>query len=273
MKKVRFMPTVQATYFGEKDDASLCGLFHPAACEKQKDEAVLICYPAPQEVFKTYYVQRSLAIELAQQGFACLRFDYYGTGDSYGNMEEADITRWLRDIQQAYKFLRRKTRTQKVHVFATRLGCLLAAKALEQENIQTMIFWDPIANGQEYLSQINMLHQSLVTRRRYRPPFLHRSNLDSQAVGSALTKVMMDELFQLEFVVPQRLKALHLITNNPADASVQGLRSSCEESLGDFCIHPIADNMGWQDVASFGLQGFPQQLVRSTKAILTEHGI
>ena len=50
---------------------------------------VLICPPVGIELAHSHYVLRCLARELTACGFAVLRFDYAGTGQSAGDMNDS----------------------------------------------------------------------------------------------------------------------------------------------------------------------------------------
>jgi predicted alpha/beta hydrolase len=46
----------------------------------------------------THLVLRELAMALAERGQHVLRFDYRGTGDSFGELGEVTVSDWLEDI-------------------------------------------------------------------------------------------------------------------------------------------------------------------------------
>ena len=66
--------------------------------------------------------------QLAAQGWHVLRFDYFGTGDSAGEFDEADLTGWEADIEQALDELLDMAGARKVALVGLRLGATLAAR-------------------------------------------------------------------------------------------------------------------------------------------------
>jgi len=70
-------------FFYESQDQQIFAIYHPPQ-GAPRGEGVVICYPAPQDIMRSYQAHVQLARLLAQQGFAVLRFDYAGTGDSEG---------------------------------------------------------------------------------------------------------------------------------------------------------------------------------------------
>ena len=67
--------------------------------------AALFFNPYGQEAIRTHRLMRVAADRLARQGVDVLRFDFFGTGDSPGTDEQADISGWTADAMAAHQML------------------------------------------------------------------------------------------------------------------------------------------------------------------------
>jgi pimeloyl-ACP methyl ester carboxylesterase len=125
----------------------LFGIYEPALYKPGKKRAVLLCYPMGNEQIFAYRTIRQLAARLAGVGFHVLRFDYFGTGDSYGDTNEGDIASWSKDIETAIDELRDMTAVAQVSLVGLRLGANLASQiaAKRSSEIAKLVLWDPLA--------------------------------------------------------------------------------------------------------------------------------
>ncbi|MCP4091458.1 MAG: hypothetical protein GY746_16970 [Gammaproteobacteria bacterium] len=100
-----------------------------------------------------------LSDQLAVKGFHVLRFDYFSTGDSAGDDGEACLDDWLGDIQKAILELRDISGVTKVSIIGARLGATLATTAVSSlSNIDSLILWDPVISGKNYIRDITSLN-------------------------------------------------------------------------------------------------------------------
>src|SRR6185369_16185836 len=79
----------------------LFGLYQPPSAGTGNAQCVVLCNPFGQEAIRSHRLLRVLGDRLARAGFAVLRFDYSGTGDSDGDDSEADLGRWVEDVLSA----------------------------------------------------------------------------------------------------------------------------------------------------------------------------
>jgi len=149
-------------FFFTESDRKLFGFIHPPQ-KQNKNIAVLLCYPLGQEYLRVYRSYKLLANQLSLSGAHVLRFDYFGTGDSDGTSEECDLEHWIRDINVAIEELKIKSGVDKVSIIGTRLGATLAAKvSCEREDIDKLVFLDPIIDGKDYIHKLQITHQSML---------------------------------------------------------------------------------------------------------------
>jgi pimeloyl-ACP methyl ester carboxylesterase len=92
---------------------------------------------------------------LAKKGFHVLRFDYRGTGDSTGTLDNVTADAWLDDVGLAVQELRDTANLNKVTVIGLRLGALFAGLgACRRTDVDRLVVWDPVLSGESYASEL-----------------------------------------------------------------------------------------------------------------------
>jgi uncharacterized protein len=117
---------------------------------------VLVCNPFGQEAVRSHRLFRVMAERLVRSGRSVMRFDYFGTGDSAGDEDEADLHGWQLDILQAHDELVQRSGCTRVVWVGARLGGTLALLASAQAETQpaAVLAWDPILDGRVYLDML-----------------------------------------------------------------------------------------------------------------------
>ena len=115
---------------------------------------VVICPPLGIEAICVYFSTRTLADRLAEAGIAVVRFDYDGTGDSFGAQDDAGRTpAWLGSVTAALDALR-GTGIGPVGLVGIRMGALLAATIAEHDrDLAAVVLWDPCISGRSFLRE------------------------------------------------------------------------------------------------------------------------
>ena len=149
------------TFFGPPEK-SVFGVVHMPEDGRVRGTA-LICPPLAKEHFDTVRGLRLLADRIASAGFAVLRFDYYGTGDSALSSERDDIvSQWLESIQHAAAYLRDLSAGD-LAIVGLRAGALLACAALPTiGSVGSVALWDPVGRGKTYLREQSALYTMTV---------------------------------------------------------------------------------------------------------------
>jgi exosortase A-associated hydrolase 2 len=129
----------------------------------------LICAPLAEEKLWSHRVLVSAARELARAGYAVLRFDFRGEGDSDRRFAESSLATRIEDARTAIDELRRHLVADgPITVLGLRLGASIAAlAALDHEGVDRLVLWEPVTDGAEYVRTIlrsNLMHQ--MTRHR-----------------------------------------------------------------------------------------------------------
>ncbi|MEX1032931.1 MAG: alpha/beta fold hydrolase [Cellvibrionaceae bacterium] len=157
---------MEALFFGPSS-SSLLGVYHPASAHQDRYQGVVLCYPFGQEYMRAHRAFRQLAVALAKKGFHVLRFDYPGTGDSAGNIEEVTARQWSEGIEIAVQELKDMAGVQSVTLVGLRLGALLAADVAARRNdITGLVLWDPIITGGGYVDALKVTSAHVPSRRR-----------------------------------------------------------------------------------------------------------
>ncbi|MCG7611342.1 MULTISPECIES: serine aminopeptidase domain-containing protein [Mycobacterium] len=124
---------------------------------------VVICPPLGRQHLDTYRGLKLLAQQLCARGFAVLRFDYRGTGDSTGaQCLDSAVDDYVESIRTAVGYLR-ACGLQSVSLVGLRAGALLAATAAPSiDGLEGLVMWDPVTDGRRYLREQKVLYQMTV---------------------------------------------------------------------------------------------------------------
>ncbi|WP_395753060.1 alpha/beta fold hydrolase [Prosthecobacter sp.] len=156
-------PPVQVertAFYLESDGQSLFAWLHSAA-GSVSDHGVLICPPLGHEQVHSHRTLRHLADRLAVQGFAVLRLDYHGTGDSDGTEHDPQrLATWQTNVSDAVAWLRNMAGCPKISLVGLRMGAALAALYAEQHEVENLVLWAPIVKGRRYVRELAALSQT-----------------------------------------------------------------------------------------------------------------
>jgi len=111
--------------------------------------SVVFAHPFGEEQKSAYHAFAEAARVLADSGFACLRFDFSGCGDSSGELDQARVDLWLEDLH-AMIDLAAQGPAQEAPRFLVglRLGAAIACRAAAaRSDIAGMALWQPVVNG------------------------------------------------------------------------------------------------------------------------------
>jgi alpha/beta superfamily hydrolase len=127
-------------FFGP--NAELFGVFH-APTGAIRNKGVLIVPPLFNDYMRTHRVLRQVALMLSERGFAVLRFDFRGTGDSFGDLTRLTHRDWVDDVSVAIDELREIGTVDHVAVLGVRFGVPIVAEAIVGNTVDEAVFWDP----------------------------------------------------------------------------------------------------------------------------------
>jgi alpha/beta superfamily hydrolase len=134
----------------------LFGIYESAAPGSHGKRAAVLCNPWGSEYIYAHRSLRQLALHLCAAGIHTLRFDYYGTGDSSGEMADGSLPGWEADIETAIEELRDITDASRVALVGLRLGGSLAARvaARRTTDVDRLAMWAPIISGAAFVQDL-----------------------------------------------------------------------------------------------------------------------
>ena len=140
------------TFFGPSD-SPLFGVVH-LPVDNQIRGGVLICGSLGKEGMDSLRLHRILADSLARRGFAVLRFDYLGLGDSaYAQMRDDAVANWVASVGHALDYLT-LIGAESVTAIGIRAGCLILDAYLAQSRtVKRVVYLDPYGTGTRYLRE------------------------------------------------------------------------------------------------------------------------
>ena len=150
----------RTAFYVESEGQSLFAWLHRAP-DTDDGHGVLICPPIGHEQVHSHRTLRHLADRLAVQGFAVVRLDYHGTGDSDGAAEDPQrLATWLANVRDAVEWLRYEAGCQQISLLGLRLGATLAALYAENHEVESLVLWAPIIKGRRYVRELTALSQT-----------------------------------------------------------------------------------------------------------------
>ncbi|MCW9016032.1 MAG: AMP-binding protein, partial [Kangiellaceae bacterium] len=161
------------------DEDKLYGVYHPVQGTSTKS-AVLVVPPLGQEAVRIHFLFKEVANSLAYKGHACLRFDFFGTGNSLGEDRDADFSVWKKNLRSALRKLSSLSGCNSVKVLASRLGANLALEEFKSDNVK-LVLLDPILSGNSYYQSKVDMQQKVVSSLSFIKLFrnLSEPNLES----------------------------------------------------------------------------------------------
>lgn len=157
---------MEACFF---DNHRLFGAYHPAS-DQGASRLLVICPPLFDEYRRCYKALVDLANGCAAEGTHTFRFDYYGTGESWGLLADADVQTWMGDVRKAIQEGMDVSGANKVYLCGVRLGATLAAQ-IGHPAIAEYILWDMLPEGAHYLKHLSEVDAGL--EREQREGFLY----------------------------------------------------------------------------------------------------
>jgi pimeloyl-ACP methyl ester carboxylesterase len=180
----------------------------------------VICPPLFNEYMRTHPALRELAVALAEKGQHVLRFDYRGTGDSFGELGEVAISDWVEDIALAVREGREISGSSVVRLLGVRAGALLACGSVGAlDDIHRLVLWDPVPDGAGYLQALRRIQVANIEGNLYLSRAERRQTLHEYA-GHRLSERMLQEFRSLDasayLSVPK--SKLHIVNTSSEDS-------------------------------------------------------
>ena len=247
--------SVQVTgcYFGSSAEP-LFGIHHSPTGSTQRPCGVLVCGPVGWEYTHAHWAVRRLARLSVDEGFHVFRFDYSGTGDSWGDGSITSVDRWIDDIAAAAAELKVVSGVERLSIVGLRLGAALAAVSCSRGlAAEHLVLWDPVVSGDEYLRSQKRMHLDYSSFRASLASSVGRSHTpasdpaDDELLGHSYPDRLRRELSEIdlrELSLSTTRTSLVASTSRPLDRSVVG-------ASGRAIRYNVVDDVGaWDDLAS-----------------------
>jgi pimeloyl-ACP methyl ester carboxylesterase len=198
-----------------------------------------------------HWAFRRLASTLVREGFHVLRFDWSGTGDSWGETADGTLETWLEDVAIAAQELRDASAASSVSIVGMRLGATLAALACaEGLAVDRLVLWEPVVSGPRYIGELEALHARDALRLLHRTP-AHLEEL----VGFPFSPALRASIRRIELLTKPPRNAGRVIIVASAERSDHRELHSALERIGASAAYecvpedPSATNAGEREAA------------------------
>jgi len=181
-------------------------------------DTTILCLPSiTEELNLSRAVVAKQAQHFTTQNIPCFVLDYFGTGDSEGEFEQANCDTWLNNILTVAEWLKQKG-VRKIILWGVRFGALFILshqKKLHDElPIIQQILWKPVTNGKLFSGQFLRIKQasSMMSgsgeKVNWRNHILAGNN--TEVAGYLMTKPMLESMELLQIPADfQPLSKLH----------------------------------------------------------------
>ena len=242
-------------YFGTAN-RRLFGIYSPSRAADSRSKAVVLCPPWGDEYLRAHRALRHLASQLASAGVDVLRFAYFGTGDSGGDMPDAGVEGWLGDIEAAMEELRDTAGVSRVGLVGLRLGAILAASVAARGTppVDSLVLWEPVGAGEDYVGELDRLAS----------PSRGAPEGDREVLGFTLTRAMASELRNLDLAaLAPALPARTLVLVSQPDQARPRWREALDGGTrGAPEVECIASPASWLEDDTYRSGAVPVEAIR-----------
>lgn len=208
---------------------------------------------------------RQLSMLFSKAGFHVLRFDYYGCGDSGGEDEDADINQWLEDVSTAIEEIKESSGLAKVSLVGFRLGATLSALAGSRRNdVDRVVLWDPVVNGQTYVEDLLNMHQEWGENNLPDPDYISKNNGNFEIMGFPLTTKLRSGLERINLLnIEKQIADQVYLVKSGKSVSGQALLDHLKEHAGRVDTQHITGSKEWIESAGLNPLSVPHEILQS----------
>ncbi len=276
------LPKIKPVSIPNRGD-TLAAIFYPALSNgvDHQNHCLVMCNAYGHEHTRSARNLQQLAIHLSQSGLNVLRFDYAGTGNSSGSSDRISIDLWRSNIVAAVEYARNCVCNEtdearqgsaandlssqvKVSVLGVRLGASLIATT-PLTNIERVILWDPIVEGDRYLALLKQYHDyELSSLTRY---LSYRRAQPEQLVGYECPRSFQESLASLRLWSQTKIEARQQwILSSLNDSELGAIEARPESWDHQLC----SDEIYWDKHDFTGRAFSSPQVSQAVRSILTK---
>ena len=250
---------------------TLYGAYHAPATAPARPAGVVLCNPLGHEAVRAHRAFRQLANLLAQDRYHVMRFDYFGTGDSAGDGDDARLAGWIEDVGTAADELKDTAGVSKVWLLGLRFGATLALlSAQDRRDVEGVLAWDPVVNGARYLRQLGEMHVEYL--RDELPEGSIVKPTDDEALGLPLPPALRAELAAIDLGAAggggMRVKQAALISSEES-ADVDRLLARMTAAGTPCSAHPCPQAAVWSSDRALDAALIPGDVLQAMVARLS----
>lgn len=141
---------MESPFFFTSGESNLFGtIFLPQ--KVTRNEKVILCHPFAEEKKCSQAILVNIARNLSELGYPVFLFDFYGCGDSDGELEDASLSLWIDNTISAVCFMNEQFENSRLILGGIRLGGFIALKTAERLNNNVkLLLIEPILKPSEY---------------------------------------------------------------------------------------------------------------------------
>jgi pimeloyl-ACP methyl ester carboxylesterase len=246
-------------------------MLHSPQRLRSRSAAILLCNPFGEEAARAHRTFRVLATQLERAGYAVMRFDYGGTGDSTGESDDVSIAGWIADIGAAAEHLQTASGAKKLVAIGLRLGATLAALATSRGELRLrhLVMWDPIVEGRAYLRDLVAAHRAYM-RSEMSVHWEDRlevspDGIPNEALGSPIRPAFAAELGAIDLLA-EELRAEHVtVIRTRASDGLARLHEHLANAPAAKWIDML-DSATWDSDAALNAAVVPMDIVQAVLA-------
>jgi pimeloyl-ACP methyl ester carboxylesterase len=204
---------------------------------------------------------------LAGSGYHCLRFDYFGTGDSAGESGDGDMNEWITNTRIAAQELRDLSGLEKVSIVGTRLGAAIATlAAADDPNVSALLLWDPVVDGNRYIDGLQALHAEFVAD----PDRFPKESAGSQSingdelVGMICPPAMRESIRSIRLGETGSIGTgfISIIATDDLD-EFRKFKERAESQSANCQYKVVNERIAWNTLADLGVVLMPHELLQT----------
>ena len=265
------LPGVRIEYFGANQQ--LLGALHRPQRLRPRSTAVLLCNPFGEEASRAHRMFRVLATQLERAGYAALRFDYSGTGDSLGEARTATVDAWVGDVEIAAERLRSASGAARLAIVGLRFGATLATLASTRGDLRLrhLVLWDPIVDGAAYLRELAQQHRTYM-REEIGDGWVDRlavaaDGTPAEALGTPIGAALGGQIAAIDLTAMMPGAEQVTVITTRMTPEMERLRPRLPASTRWL---EMADSPAWNADAALNAMTVPMDIVRAIVARLEE---
>jgi len=234
-------------FFFGSSDKQLFGVHHPPEGVEVRDAAVLLCPSIGHEYMAAHGSLTQLGNHLARQGMHVLRFDFYGTGDSAGDIDDSSLEQWIEDVDTAAQELRDTSGARKISAVGLRLGASIASMAgARGTELFASVLWEPVVTGADFIHDLETIEEKWLGAMYLRPPRDIEGCDGPEVMGHLIPQKILDAVREIDLMALSGRPAERiLLMQNTEGDHLAGLQSALSTESNGVAHETVLSNEAW----------------------------